>query len=365
MSKKHLLAELLLGKADTKQLPIDGVFEITPICNMSCKMCYVRKTQKEVQQSGGLKSIDEWLSLAHQAKEKGLLFLLLTGGEIFTYPDFEKLYIELNKMGFVLSLNTNGTIINESQLDCLVKHPPRSVNITLYGCSERTYEKLCGYPQGYKKAIETILHLKESGINVNINASLTPLNIEDFDQILNFTKEHHLAFEASSYMFPLVRKENDGSFIRFDAKEAALYAWYIRESLNTPMELKELKESYIHELSFNSEKDTNQFLKLQCRAGHSSFWITWDGKLTPCGMMSSPYGLPFEEGFESAWIKVVQEVKKLRLSSKCANCTSRRVCQVCAAKAYAETGHFDGTPSYLCTITKEMNYLITGITPNL
>ena len=32
------------------RVPLTGAFELSPICNFSCRMCYVRKTPEEVKQ---------------------------------------------------------------------------------------------------------------------------------------------------------------------------------------------------------------------------------------------------------------------------------------------------------------------------
>lgn len=49
---------------------------------------------------------------AEQAKAKGLLFLLLTGGEPFLYPEFRTLYARLKAMGLIVSVNTNSTLLH-------------------------------------------------------------------------------------------------------------------------------------------------------------------------------------------------------------------------------------------------------------
>ena len=74
------LVEYLHSKADRLGSPFSGTFELTPVCNMSCNMCYVRKTPEEISQSGKrLRTVDEWLSIAKQAKEMGFTAVLVEG----------------------------------------------------------------------------------------------------------------------------------------------------------------------------------------------------------------------------------------------------------------------------------------------
>ena len=104
------LVEFFHRKAEKTQTPISGTFELSTLCNMDCRMCYVKMTKQQQQNISRLRTNEEWLSLARQAREEGMLFLLLTGGEPFLVEKFKDLYIELHKMGFCISINTNGTI---------------------------------------------------------------------------------------------------------------------------------------------------------------------------------------------------------------------------------------------------------------
>lgn len=84
MEIESSLTQLLLNKACVANIPMSGTFELTPMCNFSCKMCYVRKTPEEVNaHPRKMMTLEEWLRLAEEAREAGLLYLLLTGGEPF------------------------------------------------------------------------------------------------------------------------------------------------------------------------------------------------------------------------------------------------------------------------------------------
>ena len=55
--ERHVVAPLtekLYQKADMEKIPLNGTFELSPVCNFSCRMCYVRKTQKEVADELGI-----------------------------------------------------------------------------------------------------------------------------------------------------------------------------------------------------------------------------------------------------------------------------------------------------------------------
>ena len=136
------IEEKLVTKATIANIPIGGTFELLPLCNMNCDMCFIRLSKSEMNRIGTLKSADEWLRIAKEMKEAGTLFVLLTGGEPFLYPEFIKLYQGLKKLGMIITINTNATLVTEEIAQVLGKDKPRRVNITLYGASNKTYEKL-------------------------------------------------------------------------------------------------------------------------------------------------------------------------------------------------------------------------------
>lgn len=107
------IEKALLERAKASKTPANGSLELLPICNMNCDMCYVRLSREEVQAHGGLHTTDEWIEIGKQMKDAGVLFLLLTGGEPLLFPDFKRLYTELQKMGFIITINTNGTLIDD------------------------------------------------------------------------------------------------------------------------------------------------------------------------------------------------------------------------------------------------------------
>ena len=150
------IEERLVAKATLANIPIGGTFELLPLCNMNCDMCFIRLNKDEMNSIGRLKSADEWLNIARQMKDEGTLFVLITGGEPLLYPEFKKLYKGLKELGMIITINTNGTLITEDIARMFGEDKPRRVNITLYGASNETYNKLCHNPKGFDQTIRGI-----------------------------------------------------------------------------------------------------------------------------------------------------------------------------------------------------------------
>lgn len=337
--------------AGKENIPIRGGFELSPVCNLNCKMCYVRKGKKQVEENGGLKSADEWISLAEEAREAGLLYLLLTGGEPFLYPDFQHLYTRLSQMGFRISINTNGTLLDELTVNWLERMPPLQMNVTLYGGSESTYEALCGEGNAYTRTVRGIERLKDAGIRVRINATLTPYNIQDLELIKGIGERYGLPVKESTYMYPPIRRDRamTGKNDRFPPEEAGrLRARAAKLLWETDSFQKERERACTCILQESLTEGTE--MPMSCSAGKFAFWVNWEGRMTPCAMMREPTIPVFDEGFQRSWEYIKNESLKIRRNKKCSICAKREMCFACAAAAIAETGSCHGLPSYICSM---------------
>ncbi|MBQ7857633.1 MAG: radical SAM protein [Oscillospiraceae bacterium] len=345
-------------KAARDRRPIGGTFELTPCCNMNCAMCYIRTTEGEMRKMGQLLTAAQWIDLGKQCVEQGMLFLLLTGGEPFLRKDFREIYTGLKKLGLVITINSNATLIDEQTVAWLREDAPAKVNVTLYGASNATYHRLCGHPTGYDAAVRGIELLQSAGILVGINASVTQYNLSDLPAIAAFGKERGLEVATATYMFPPVRKAGDRSeypAVRLTAEESGI-ARARAEMLTFPHEELEYRLRCAHTgcLEMWDGEDCQRVAdeKMGCMAGKASFWVTWDGTMTPCGMMNAPKTQPLTDGFYPAWQELTAMTEKLYLPPECGSCKKRQFCMICGALSTAETGRSDGKPEYLCRQTQ-------------
>ncbi|MCD7762579.1 MAG: radical SAM protein [Lachnospiraceae bacterium] len=352
------LTTMLNMQARRDHIPLSGTFELSPVCNLSCRMCYVRRTAQEVAaHDRPIVTLDQWKQIADEAFDAGLLFLLLTGGEPFFWPQFTELYEYLHKKGLLISINSNGSLISEERIRWLADRPPVRINITLYGAGDETYERLCGRKGIYHRVTETIDRLLSAGIAVKLNASMTPYNAADLEAICRFAKERGLLLEVGTYMFPPVRRlEADDGQSRFTPEEAAHYSILAHKFRMDPEEYQKYLENAASGIVPAPGLDESCVDpidgQVRCAAGRGSFWITWDGYMIPCGMVPEPKTDIISRGFGEAWRGIIQKTSDIRLSGVCRSCPDAGVCHSCMAMAYTETGKHSGIPTYLCRMAE-------------
>ncbi len=350
--------EYLHRNASRQLLPLSGTFEVTPVCNMSCRMCYVRMSKEEQEAIRSLRTAKEWLDLGQTAKDRGMLYLLLTGGEPFSRPDFREIVEGLHRMGLLVSVNTNATLITEETVEWLKNVPPTRMNITLYGASDETYARLCGNPLGFSQVTKAIHLLKEAGMYIKINCSVTPYNADDLEGIFSFCEKEGLIVQATSYMFPPLRRDAPtvGKNERLAPEEAAGYSAKF-EHLSNGRErfLEHVRSDSTEGLAADQDSDCQEIEGegIHCRAGKCSFWVTWDGRLLPCGMLPGKENADvFAVGFDKAWQLATEEAAAIRLPAKCTNCRNKEVCRPCAASVLTETGTYCNVPEYRCRMAE-------------
>ena len=353
-SSEPYISTVLHAKGRKLGLPIAGTFELTARCNFNCPMCYVHLSNEQVAQRGCELSAQQWLKIAKDAKDCGMIFALLTGGEPFVRKDFFEIYDGLRKMGLMISINSNGSMLKGEILERILENPPIRFNISLYGGCNDTYQKMCGIPV-YDQVKENIRALRKAGIDVNVNLSITQYNHMDLRKIFDDAIDLDVSVKASSYMYPPMRIDESkvGTGNRLPAEEAAAYSVSLDLLRFTPDVFEQRAENMSKFLRQDDEGcPVENGEGIKCRAGMTSFWMTWDGRMLPCGMMTQPCEYPLEAGFEAAWAGIRKAASQIRTPVKCTTCEYKQVCSQCAAVCQAETGCFDGVPDYVCQRTK-------------
>lgn len=347
----------ILAGAASMQRPANGALELLPLCNMNCDMCYIHLSRNEMEKKGRLHTAEEWSRLGEEMARAGVLFVLLTGGEPLLFPNFRKLYLDLRRRGMILTVNTNGTLLDEEWAEFFGKYKPRRMNITLYGADQKAYENLCHYPEGYEKTCRGIRLLKEKGVDVKINGSVTKDNRQDMQAIYRLGKEWDIPVHMDTYMLPGIHEADKPleAQARLSPEDAAAAEMEVLRSEMDP-------EEFLHYVQRKNVQIESGYTKhpagISCMAGNCSFTVNWQGNMHPCVSLDYPSVNVFEVGFENAWEKISTESKKIHIHNKCIQCHLRSVCKTCVSSARLETGQYDGLPEYLCRYTNEYARLL-------
>lgn len=336
------LTRTLLEDAAEKRVPMSGTFELTSRCNLGCAMCYIRTRAADKAMKASELSADQWVSLGRDAVDAGMLFLLLTGGEVFLRPDFFDIYEPLTDMGIILTLFSNATLITKPVAQRLARRPPNRFEITIYGATESTYEAVTRQPGSFKRFLRGMDAVLEAGLRPKIKTTLTRLNDHEFEQMSALAERWGSPISASW----LLTKRRDFCSnaiedIRFSPREAV------------DIELRDERARESLQKLVSSDDYPRLTEAFYCKAGKSSFVIGPSGDMNICIDLCLPRARPTEIGFAAAWEQVGQFLASVPPSPNCSSCALQNYCPRCPAWSYIETGSLTSSVTYLCGIASE------------
>ncbi len=335
-------------KAKKMGIPMRGQFELSPLCNFDCKMCYTHLTKEQMRERK-LLSVEQWKGLIYEAWEAGMLCVNLTGGECLMYPGFEEIYLYLRSLGCELTVLTNGALLNDRWIDFFKANKPYMIQITLYGSNEDAYERVTGH-RDFGKVTANIRKAMENDLPIVLSLTPSRYQKDDMRETIRTANAIGAPFGMSPFLSDPKEEtgrsgqEHDMSFEDY----AQLYA-FINEldgrSIEpiAPDKLPPAGGPY-HE--FNG-------CGLNCRAGQSCFTVEWDGKMYACNSIRNFWAEPLKTGFKAAWDYIHQEALRWPQIPECVECPYAAVCPNCAVfkQRFAKPGK---QPLALCEQTRKL-----------
>ncbi len=200
---------LLLGIPRQRQLSENLKFNVphfilvdpTSACNLRCEGCwagaYAQHDTLEYQR------LDH---LCSEAKELGIYWIVMSGGEPFMYPRLFELAARHSDMAFMLY--TNGTRIDDRIADQIVEVGNLSPAFSLEGWEERT-DRRRG-PGVFKEVMAAMDRLRERGAIFGVSLTATRENAEEItsEGFVDFLVEKGARYGWIFHYIPIGRHPN-------------------------------------------------------------------------------------------------------------------------------------------------------------
>ncbi|MDD7663136.1 MAG: radical SAM protein [Eubacteriales bacterium] len=308
-----------------KAVPYQGMFELTPLCNLKCKMCYVRLSPEQLGERSLLMA-DTWIRMIDQAAAAGMMKAALTGGECLTHPDFDAIYLHLQELGIRTAVLTNGILLNEDRIRFFQRYPPALIQITLYGASEEEYEQVCG-TRHFETVLANIRRAQEAGLSLFIAITPNRFLTDGGEALLKLAVSLDIPYNINSCLFtphPGTGREKDNVDMEM---EDYIRLYKLRAQMNgeviTPVDPASLPEV--------ARQTEPQKLGLRCGAGMNAFTIQWDGAMIPCSSLLQIRESPLRDGFQAAWNAIHEAALHFPIPAECEACEYNSVCPSCVA----------------------------------
>jgi radical SAM protein with 4Fe4S-binding SPASM domain len=323
-------------------IPLFGSIELTHRCNLRCLHCYLGDHPGGHEKEIGTERL---FSVIDEITEAGCLFLLLTGGEPLLRKDFPEIYRHAKIKGLMVTVFTNGTLIADPILELFEDLPPQAVEISLYGTTAATYEKITGVKGSFERCLTGIRRLLEHKINVRLKTVLMTLNCHELFEMERMAQECGVKFRFDAAISARLNGDRSPLRLRVSAGEAA------KKEFSDDLKIQQWRE-HINRYSDRPTPDT----LYNCGAGIITFHITPDGHLQPCLMTTRlTYDLS-SGGFMKGWREVMPRVREIKVGPDylCNRCEKRVLCSFCPPSFELENGM--GAPAapseYHCALSQ-------------
>lgn len=326
------------------RIPVNGTIEVTRRCPLTCAHCYNNLPMGDPAARSTELTTEEHRRILDEITEAGCLWLLYTGGEILARRDFLDIYTYARQKGLLVTLFTNGTLITPRVADYLAEWRPFAIEITLYGRTRETYERLTGVPGSYERCLRGIRVLKERGLPLALKTVAVTINKHEIWEMKRFAEEElGVPFKFDAMINPRIDCSQSPLAVR-------LRPWEIVElDLADPRRTAEWRSFVARTLGpANPPEHADQVY--HCGGGVNAFAIDPQGRLSICVLSHfDTYDLrtgSFREGWEQFLLKV--RTKKITRLTKCVGCQIKALCGMCPAQGELENGHAEAPVDFLC-----------------
>ena len=331
------------------RVPVSGAFDLTYRCNLRCSHCYAGHAVGQRPEDAGELGTAEVLRLAAEAAETGCLYLLLSGGEPFLRPDFPQIYRGVRRLGMLVSVFTNATLVRDDVVAALVEYPPQKVEVSVYGASAAVYERVTGVPGSFRSAWRGIDRLLESGVMVGLKTMILRENVHEVAAMEATALDLGLSFRLDPLLSPRLDGDPRPLAQRVDPHAAA--------ALELASE-KRLADTVAHVARQAATVGAPDLYR--CGAGITTFDLDPRGVMRPCLMCREPAVPAAVAGFGAAWREVTAAMKDVALAADpvCRDCSLVSLCGYCPGLFALESGSLYHRSDYVCRLGEARSAVI-------
>jgi heme b synthase len=353
-------------------------WEITRRCNLSCAHC--RASSEDVDYQNEL-TTEECFRLIDSLLEAGKPILILTGGEPLYRDDIFEIGKYATGLGLRVVLGTNGTLITKELAGKLKGVPVSRVSISIDFPTPELQDGFRGMVGAFDAAVRGACEAREAGIEVQVNSTITRMNAEYMEDLLNLALELGAVAFHPFMLVPTGRGKALADVELPPGGYERILNWVYDKQLQLGdrISFKPTDAPHYMRITQQRRRDepqpmTNQAMDYPnldsvtrgCLAGTGFCFISHIGRVQGCGYLDVEAGDVRQESFKQIWYEapLFEKLRNLsNLKGKCGLCEYRRPCGGCRARAYEVTGDYLAPEPYCIYQPKELRQSKSRVTP--
>ncbi len=336
-------------------------WEITRSCNLYCAHC--RASADSGPWEGEL-STEKCFSVIDEILEVGKPIIILTGGEPLARKDVLKIGKYAVDKGLRVVMGSNGTMITEELAAKMKEVPISRLAVSLDFPVAELQDDFRGKKGAFEEALAGIRIARRAGISIQINSTITKLNVDLLERTLALAQEVGAVAFHPFLLVPTGRgKDLESVELSPEEYEKTLNWIYDKQmELGDSMFFKPTDAPHYMRVMKQRQKQGDiipastptghgstgghpsmNSVTRGCLAGTGFCFISHRGSVQGCGYFDLEAGNLRDRSFSQIWnsSKLFCEVRDVsNLKGKCGICEYKRICGGCRARAYEATGDY-------------------------
>lgn len=317
---------------------VSASIELTYRCNLHCTHCYcpTGRRREELSTEELRRTIDDMAEL-------GCLFLLLTGGDPLLRRDFPAVYRHAKERGMLVTVFTNGTLIDDRILALWDELPPSMVEISLYGLTREVYERVVAVRGAYDRCLAGIGRVLAAGHPLALKCPATRENAHEIPALADFAKDLGVEFRYDPMILATMEGSTRPHALRLDAEEIVAL-----EAADP-----EKDRAWAKHLEGEAARTPEDRRLFTCGAGKNSLHVDPYGNVQVCLMVKNFRNDLREQSLADIFVHEFPKILAIEREpdSKCGGCASRNTCSSCPGIALWETRRNDAHVGFQCELT--------------
>lgn len=310
--------------APFSELPVLSELAITSRCNLRCAFCYAGINCTAAPGPD--------LSLRHVKRLLGVIrndakvpSVSLTGGEPTLREDIFRIIRYAKRLDMRVNLISNGTLIDKSFAKKLKSSGLDTAQISIEGSRAEVHDKITGVNGSFEKAISAMGFLREQGIPVHGNTTLSAENKEDVKHLPLMYREMGFDRFSMNLVIPVGSVMKNRELGMTYSQAATVIDIVNKESVRQGIEFMWYSPVPLKIYNTITEGLGNK----GCAACDGLLSVDSSGNLLPCSSWNEPVGNLLRESFKDVWNskRSVFIRHKKEAPKECEGCEHFQVCQ--------------------------------------
>jgi radical SAM protein with 4Fe4S-binding SPASM domain len=340
---------------EERRIPIEGTLETTFRCNLNCVHCYVNEPAASRTVQRRELPTARLIALLDEIAAAGTLSLLLTGGEPLLRPDFPEVYLAALRRGLLVTVFTNGTLVTERIAELFAEYTPERVEVSVYGMTPGTYERITRTPGAHARCMAGIARLTARRIPLKLKTMAMTWNRHEIGPMREYARRGGADFVFDGLLNPRVDcGANRNTELQLGADQ--LLALDFGDRARTA-ELRAFCERFARPEA--AGPDDRLFT---CGAGQTAFTVDPCGRLQMCQLLRRSWFDIRHAGFAEGWNGFFPRLRARRWQSAapCRRCSLISLCGSCPGAAELEHGEIEGLVAPFCRIAHARAHAMLG-----